>query len=213
MIQLLSADEQARKQEIDQQCPGWSSDVHWLFFRELLSDPSIRDVCVLGVCHGRDIAYIANMLQRAKRASYSITGIDLFADTPGADWREEQRNLTWQQAGFGPAPDLARTAQNLSRLGLKGQVSLQKADARDFLIQVGMTYDLIYVDVSHDYATTKEMIRLSTPRLREDGILGGDDFSNQGTWGVERAVRESFLQFSLFGGWIWTAKLDHYLLA
>lgn len=82
--------------------------------------------------------------------------------------------------------------------------------AEDFLRSTKEFYDLIYIDVSHDYKTTLSCIDLAIPRLASEGYVGGDDFSNSGTWGVASAVKESFTQFKLFYDWIWLAKASTY---
>jgi hypothetical protein len=187
---------------IYQLCRGYSTARQWKFFRSVLRDEKIRSVCVFGVYFGRDIASLSWLL-RQRGGNYRLVGVDLFADVPGTDWPEEKRGLTWQQAGFGPAPDQATVAQSLQALGLNEKVELATDSAQHFLSEGDEKFDFIYLDVAHDYETTVECIKLALNRLNPGGVLAGDDFSNTGTWGVARAVEEYFPQRRLFGQSVW----------
>jgi hypothetical protein len=191
---------------INDVCRGWSTREHWAFFETLFRDhPGVRDVCILGVYHGRDIAYMATLLRRLKRAGYSITGVDRFSDGPMPDWPPEKVGLTWEQAGFGPAPVRERALDNLTALGLHEGVTLVPSDAVAFLQATDRLFDFIYIDTSHDYETTVAHIRAALPRLAAGGVIGGDDFSDEGTWGVRRAVQHCFTRFRGHKGSIWSA--------
>ena len=122
-------DESIRLQ-IDSVCRGYSHRGHWEFFKQLLSNPQIRYVCMLGVYFGRDIAYMQQILKMLGRADCKIVGVDLFADVPGADWPGGSEDKSWEQMGFGPAPTLTAAQSNLERLGLAQNVTLLQAKAR-----------------------------------------------------------------------------------
>ncbi len=66
-------------------------------------------------------------------------------------------------------------------------------------------FDLIFIDTSHDYETTRDTILAALPRLTDSGVLAGDDYSDEGTWGVKRAVRELCPQHFVYMDWIWYA--------
>jgi hypothetical protein len=142
-----------------------------------------------------------------------IVGVDKFDDSPGEDWPVEHRGSTWQEAGFGPAPDLDHARANLERLGLGGGVELHRGRAEDYLATTDRAFDFIYIDTSHDYETARRTIDLAVTRLEKRGLVGGDDFSDEGTWGVARAVGDAFFRFELFSGWIWLAKKEDYRAA
>lgn len=199
------------KNAIEAQCRGWSGDRHWQWQAQLFEKvPTIRDVCILGVYHARDTAYAAALLKALGR-EHRITAVDLFSDEPCADWPDEKLGMTWEEAGFGPAPTIENARMNLTNLGLAENVELVRSDADSFLDNTDKTFDLIYIDTSHDYDTTRRTIQAALPRLRELGILAGDDFSNQDTWGVEKAVREACPTVRVFADWIWFApKVEFY---
>jgi Methyltransferase domain len=200
---------------INDVCRGWSTPEHWAFFEQLFGrHPSLRDVCILGVYDGRDIAYMATILRRLERTGYGITGVDMFADGPLPDWPPGKIGLTWEQAGFGPAPVRERALDNLTRLGLHEGVTLVRSDAVAFLQSTDRLFDFIYIDTSHDYETTVAHIRASLPCMAPGGVIGGDDFSDKGTWGVRRAVRDCFSRFRDHKEMIWIADpLDRIPLA
>ena len=176
----------------------------------VLGKPWIKNICVLGVYYGRDIAYMANILNSLGRDDYQIVGVDKFEDSYCDDWPEEQRNLTWEEAGFGPAPTLNKTKANLFELGLATNVFLVSDLDVNFFKNTQQKFDFIYLDTSHDYETVRKTIELSLARINPNGILGGDDFSDEGTWGVASAVRDSFTKYDVFFNWLWLAKPSDY---
>jgi hypothetical protein len=145
-------------------------------------------------------------LQRRERKDWSIMGVDKFEDRFCEDWPENKRELTWDQASFGEAPALKAAQRNLETLGLADRVRLVQQRAEDFQTSSDQKFDFIYIDTSHDYETTRNTIKLALPRLRPNGLPAGDDCSNEGTWGVKRAVREAFKNPTVVGGWLWWAR-------
>lgn len=192
--------------------PGYSGLSHYRFFRHILADvkPPVERVLVLGVYYGRDIMMISSLARcRPGMAgpAFSLTGVDKFADSACDDWPPESRGLTWREAGFGPAPSMERASRLVDehRGGLP--VKLVQREAEAFLqTEAKGPYDWIYIDTAHDYASTKELIRLSLRQLRPGGILSGDDYSDVGTWGVRSAVEEALPKHLLWDGWIWYAQ-------
>jgi hypothetical protein len=197
------------RKSIDRVCRGYSTERHWCFFRRLLARPEVERCLVLGVYYGRDIAYMSAILQGLGRSA-DVVGVDKFDDTPGEDWPSTLRQSTWREAGFGPPPDIESARENLSRLGFASRVRLHQGRAEDYLGTTNETFDFVYVDTSHDYATARKTIDLAVPRLEPGGLIGGDDFSDQGTWGVASAVADSFSRFELFSRWIWLARGEDY---
>ncbi len=198
------------KSKIDDSCIGYSTDIHWTFFQRVLRKPDVKNVCVLGVYFGRDIGYMATILRRHKRSEWCITGVDKFEDSAGADWPEEKRGLKWKEAGFGPAPSLQDARACLTKAGVAGEVKLLSDTAQNFLKNSQERFDFIYIDIAHDYESTRDTIRLAIPRLKDGGIIAGDDFSNEGTWGVARAVEEAFSKFALHRQYVWSASKSDY---
>ncbi len=74
------------------------------------------------------------------------------------------------------------------------------------------SFDLVYIDISHDYESTRDAIAAAMKAIRPSGFLCGDDYSNQATWGVKRGVDEAFAKPRVHGNWIWTANASDYLL-
>lgn len=201
---------QLTRQSINSVCIGYSGNSHWEFFKMVLGKPWIKNICILGVYYGRDIAYMANILNSLGRDDYQIVGVDKFEDSYCDDWPEEQRNLTWEEAGFGPAPTLNKTKANLFELGLATNVFLVSDLDVNFFKNTQQKFDFIYLDTSHDYETVRKTIELSLARINPNGILGGDNFSDEGTWGVASAVRDSFTKYDVFFNWLWLAKPSDY---
>jgi hypothetical protein len=198
------------KQQIDNHCTGYSGEIHWRFFKKVLRNPAIKAICVLGVYYGRDIGYMATILHDKKRTDWKVTGVDKFEDSAGTDWPEEKRGLKWEEAGYGPAPSLEKARECLASAGVVEGVELRKDTAENFLKEGKEKFDFIYIDIAHDYQTTRDTIRLAMMRLKDGGVIAGDDFSNVGTWGVARAVEEAFSKFGLYGNWIWRASKSDY---
>jgi len=167
---------------------------------------SIRRVRVLGVYCGRDVAYIASVFDSLRRPAFHVTEFDKFEDSGCADWPAGMKGRSWSEAGFGEVPAIQSTRRNLERLSLASQVTLHQGRAEEFLAATDQSFDLIYIDTSHGYQTRRRTIELAIPRLAPGGIGGGDDFSDQGTWGVARAVREAFERFDLHANGIWWAS-------
>lgn len=212
LLSYLKWQEKSALKLINSTCIGYSGNSHWQFFRNFLkTQPSVRKICVLGVYYGRDIAYINHFLKQLGRENYSIIGIDKFENNYCEDWPVNLRGLTWEEAGFGLPPSLAAAENNLITLGLSDNVFLYSEKDDEFLKNSEENFDFIYIDTSHDYETVKKLISLAAKKVTNDGFLGGDDFSDQGTWGVKRAVKESFSQIQVFDKWIWLARREDFL--
>lgn len=186
---------------IDHQCLGWSKLVHFSFFEKTLELPQVKNICVLGVYHGRDLAYIQAILSVMPKEC-DVTGVDLFEDVPGTDWPDGKRGLSWEAAGFGPPPSVMAASHNLLALGYAG-AHLVKCEAKQFLRDTQELFDFIYIDVAHDYQTTIDLIELGANRLAPSGILAGDDYADSETWGVKQAVDQAFPAATIIEGRIW----------
>jgi methyltransferase family protein len=203
---MLSWRDWRERRRVNAVCRGYSRRAHWGFFKKVLADPRVRRVCVLGVYKGRDLAYMGTILRELGRADVTLVGVDKFENRFCDDWPEALRGLTWQAAGFGEPPDLEEARGNLRRLGLEANVHLHRDVAEHFLATTDERFDFVYIDTAHDYASTVALIGLAMERLEPAGLLGGDDFSDKGTWGVARAVKDSFATFQVFSNWIWLAR-------
>jgi hypothetical protein len=54
--------------------------------------------------------------------------------------------------------------------------------------------DFIFIDASHEYEDVKADIVSWMPKLKERGIIGGDDYNNTSFPGIKKAVEEVFNQ-------------------
>ena len=189
--------------------PGWSHVAHYIFFRALMHATPVSRMLVLGVFHGRDIAYI-----QAARASVGndrtleVVGVDRFADVPCADWTPDQHGKDWRANGYGTGPATPdQVRQNLDWLQLSCGVKLVQSPDEEYLATTSDTFDCIYIDTSHDYETVARQLRQVKRLCRgPQTIIAGDDYGDGGTWGVKRAVEEAFHTHALSGR-IWFSDL------
>lgn len=218
----LTADDYARIHEIATRVPGWSDARHYAFFKQLV--PQLKRLAraraqpgeevrprllMLGVYHGRDLAFLLDLAHRYHFGRLDLTGVDKFSDTPCADWPADKHALSWHAAGFGEAPSLDRAAFHLERMRHGATLHLVREPDQQYLDQVrGTTFDAVYLDTAHDYETVARQLRQVVKVCHEHTILCGDDYSDEGTWGVRRAVSEAFDRHSLHAGWIWQASFS-----
>lgn len=194
------------RQQIDSVCIGYSNQLHWEFFRIVLTHTWVKKIAVIGVYYGRDIAYMASILHQLNRKDYMIVGVDKFENSFCEDWPQEKRHLTWEEAGYGVAPNLNAARSNLIKLGLYKNVFLTAMRDVDFLKKTHQNFDLVYIDTSHDYNSVKTLIQLSNHKLNNPGFFGGDDYSDSATWGVASAVKDSFVNYNVYFDWLWLAN-------
>lgn len=204
----LTPDDAAALGVIQKAIPGWSNRIHQGFFKMLLAEPTVRDILMLGVYRGRDIAIILDLHARYHPGRpLNLVGVDKFSDTPCADWPVEKNGLNWQAAGFGPPPSKEQAEHNTANHDPAATVRLIQSDDADFIADTNPgAFDVVYLDTAHDYESLKRQC-LTVPRIcRPGAIICGDDYSNEGTWGVQKAVTEVFPDHKLFGHWIWVAE-------
>jgi hypothetical protein len=161
---------------IRQSVLGYSEGVHYAFFKHLIGCADIKRLLILGVYHGRDIAYLLDNA-RALRRPLQVVGVDKFSDDFCADWPKERQALNWQQAGFGTPPSFAAATAHLARLGFADCVTVIQERDEDFLAAYTERFDAIYIDTSHDYETVARQIRQTSGLLADGGLICGDDYS------------------------------------
>lgn len=206
--QALTAQDHAEVWDITRRIPGYSDAKHYAFFKSLFGRTGIRSILVLGVYHGRDIAFMQSVLAGRTIAldgdAVWIVGVDKFTDTACADWPQERAAMGWDEAGFGLAPDFAAARANTA----SDHVSLIRSDDEAFLATTAMRFDCVYLDTSHDYATVKRQLGHMQRICAPGALICGDDYSDAGRWGVKSAVADSFNRSYLFADWIWFANLE-----
>jgi hypothetical protein len=192
--------------------PGWSDSKHYAFFKGLLADlPWLQDLLIVGVYQGRDIAYILDIVSRYHPGRrLRIVGVDKFSNTPCDDWPEEKRALDWKAAGFGEAPTVARAWINLHRFIERVRenvtVTLIPSDDAEYLATTAHEFDFVYLDTDHTEKTVTRQLGQVLRVTRGPALIAGDDYSNDGTWGVKTAVEEAFEHHSVFANWIWFSE-------
>lgn len=211
----LALSDLKRIEELNATVPGWSGPVQYAFFKSVLAvRPHLRDLLMLGVCHGRDFAYILDILARYHAGrEFRLVGVDKFADTPCADWPKDKASKTWKEAGFGEAPDIEKTRAHLDPLHRPTHpavtLELLQMDAEAYLSLAVPAFDLVYLDTSHDYDTVKRQLELVARACRPRALVCGDDYSNAGTWGVKAAVKDKFTAHDVTSGWVWHAPIEN----
>lgn len=207
----MTSEDLKRCNEICLSVPGYSGSAHYCFFQGLLADPALKSLLILGVYHGRDICFLLDILKRHHPGRFfRIVGVDKFTDTPCADWPADRRTLGWEKAGYGKPPSLESTLRNTSPLEDAARVEIHQMEDEDFLLgaEEGQ-FDVIYYDTSHDKKSLVRQLKQSRSRMHAGTVLCGDDFRDEGTWGVVSAVRESFNCYSVYYDYIWMSKAEY----
>jgi len=185
--------------------PGWSYELHYLFFRSLLLSLNRPRILVCGVYHGLDLALIELAANATGRPIARIVGVDLFSSEPCADWPEEKRGMTWREAFNCEPPSETAARANAPT------AEIVRSNSVDYLRQHASEFDVIFLDTSHDYETVRNEIGACSGR--DDlapFILCGDDYSGGPAdcdWGVASAVEEMAPDhFALFNR-IWLTEI------
>jgi hypothetical protein len=187
--------------EIAMNVPGYSDKSREIAFRYLLTKykPKPKRVLIIGVYFGRDIVMMSHIMKTGL-----IVGVDKFSDDFCDDWPEDLRDKNWEDAGFGPAPDLASAKRNVQRYAHKEvKIHLIRQRDEDYLSSCRDKFNMIYLDTSHDEMTVSRQIRQAIPLVDEGGILAGDDFGDIGIWGVKSAVEKCLVKFEVLSGMVW----------
>ncbi len=203
----LTPEDIGRARAIADRIVGWSGDLHYAFFKHILEHvPPLTRILMLGVYHGRDIAYIVDILKNYHPGRViEVVGVDRFSADPCADWAQSKELRTWEQETRGfPPPSFEKATANTA----DPRVRIIKSDDFNFLDTTEERFDAIYYDTAHDFNTVVRQLR-QTPRVcLGDALLCGDDYSDQYTWGVKSAVEKRFTEHTVFGGWIWASSLS-----
>ena len=204
--QMIDGEDERAITTIQEKVPGYSQAVHYAFFKALLAATDIKDILMLGVYYGRDIAFILDILKRYHPGrEIRIVGVDKFTDQPCADWPEDRIGKTWDEAGMGPAPSHELAVANLTPTPESVIVDIISDTDEHFLANHVGNFDFVYLDTSHDFGTVWRQCRTISKVCNPDALICGDDYRDSATWGVRRAVSQAFSNHSVFGNWIWMA--------
>lgn len=180
---LIANDDWKEMQRLQGAIPGWSTQLHMLFFKCVLAEAKVRRILVCGVYHGLDLAILEYLIATYHRGQQiTLTGIDLFSDGPMKDWGPEKHGMTWEQAANGPPPSLSAAQKNAPT------ATIHKADSKVYLAGHRGEFDFIYLDTSHDEQTVRNEIEAIGEKGHREIIIAGDDYRGPENWGVDKAV-------------------------
>jgi predicted O-methyltransferase YrrM len=147
---------------------------------ELLPDNAT--IVELGVWQGRSLCSIADIV---KRKNISVYAVDTFEGTPGEPG-DELINIAKNK-------NILTTFQdNLKQFDLESNVTILKGRTDEMHEYVGAkSLDLVFIDAGHDYQSVSTDISLWLPKVKDNGILVGHDYSATFP-DVEKAVKERF---------------------
>lgn len=190
---------------------GFSTFAHYLFFESLLHHyPHHHRFLILGVFHGRDMAFLLEIASRTNRHGFELVGVDWFQDKASADWPAHLKDRNWEATGFGPVPTKAGSEANLVPFNLgRIPVEVVESEDKDYLrvaADLGKKFDIIYLDTAHDYETINRQLQQVRPLVHTGSIVCGDDYRDVPGWGVKRAVAEHFTDWKVWDGQIWYAR-------
>ena len=202
-------DEDAQRvADIAARVPGYSGDLHYKWWRILLHQVAPESLLMLGCYHGRDIAFLLDILhQYHPEHRMRIVGVDKFSNDDCLDWAPQQKGKTWQEAGFGEPPSFEAATRNISAMPGSEMVELVQSRDEDYLARCSETFRVSYLDTDHTGPTVYRQLKQCRRVLSPNGILCGDDYANAGTWGVIDAVRNSFHLHQVFEGYVWNSPV------
>lgn len=205
---LFTEEDRAAALAIINRVPGYSGGIQYYFFKTLLLTREFDSMLMLGVYHGLDICFILDILARYHPGRVMhIVGVDKFTDTPCADWPDAVKGKSWKEAGFGQPPSLEGAKKNISAYVGAALVDIVQADDAEFMATTEQRYGCCYYDTSHDAPTLLRQLGQAKRIAEGDAILCGDDWSDQGTWGVQKAVKEAFTSYGVFADYVWRSNV------
>tara|TARA_B100001250_G_scaffold274234_1_gene236841 strand:- start:432 stop:1064 length:633 start_codon:yes stop_codon:yes gene_type:complete len=203
-----------RRKLINYICKGWSTKNQWQLFHKIIKENlNIKNLAMLGVYRGRDLAYLCCALKHNNIKNFKVYALDVFDDVPCDDWPEEFKNKSWQEGFSIPPPSLEKSKLIINLLGFRKNVIFIKGDIKE-LEKIDTKLDFVYIDIAHDYKSTIRAIDISVKMGSENLVLLGDDYADQETkstpWGVIKAVEESFSKTKIHLNWFWESKKKYY---
>lgn len=159
---------------------GFSSiEEQGALFKKILSDIDGNDrlkIAEVGVYKGRMTAMICEMLSLSGvQAQYFC--VDNFKGS-----QEHERKDYF--------PDFWNNTKDIDIPGVEIVIIQRESIVASELVE-NHSFDIVYLDASHDYESVKADISAWLPKIKEGGILCGDDYIH-GWDGVIQAVNEAF---------------------
>jgi len=148
-------------------------------------------IAEIGVFLGRSIAIYHEVLSK-NNIAHEIIGIDHFNGSPE------------HQSGRFPMPSYESALNNLNDIK---EVRLVRAASLDEVNNYNdHTFDMVYIDASHEYEPVCADIRAWMPKVKKGGFLCGDDYSPD--WvGVINAVNELLPDRKIISSSQWFVRL------
>jgi len=189
--------------------PGYSGAGHIDFWSALMSHQGWSRLLMLGVYYGRDLSLLCELAKEQPDRQFTFAGVDKFDDVACADWPDKKKKLGWEAAGFGSPPSFSTAHSNIEKhKPTNVTMILHEHDDSTILRSKCQPFDIVYLDTAHDYETVKRQIGQMKNISHPDTLICGDDYSDEGTWGVKRAVSEAFPDHHVSAGWIWSAPFN-----
>jgi hypothetical protein len=175
------------------------------------SEREFKFLAILRVYRGRDLAYMCEALKYNKNYNFKIYALDLFEQEVPFIIRNGEK--IWQQDHSLELPSLINSKKIIKYLGFSKNVEFIKGDF-SLIKKINDKLDFSYVDIAHDYQSTKEAIDASVKVGSSDMLILGDDYGDGYTveteWGVKKAVQDSFNEFKVHYNWIWESEKKFY---
>lgn len=191
----ISACRDRRMVKVAAQAEGWSRMNHWLFFRAMAAQPEIQSALILGVYRGRDLGYIADNCAELRVSSpISIVAVDRFKNVLCDHWGTDGIGKTWEEIGNGPPPD-KQLAQKICAQFPSPFVTIEitENDDAEYLQKESRTFDCIYLDTAHDFATVdRQLTQIRRLCRNRETIICGDDYTDNALFQVRSAVGKHF---------------------
>lgn len=201
-----------KKKFIKFYCEGWSGRRQWNLFREIFSKKKrFVNLALLGVYRGRDLAFICEALKFNKIYNFKIFAVDLFEQENAFIIRNGKK--IWQQDHSLKLPSLENSKKIVKYLGFSRNVEFIKGDF-SLIKNIQEKLDFAYIDIAHDYQSTKDAIDVCMDVSNDDMVIFGDDYGDGYTvdtrWGVKEAVKDSFKKFEIHQDWFWGSEKKYY---
>jgi hypothetical protein len=170
--------------------PGWfnARTVYDLAVTEFDKNQRRQGVFVeIGAWLGQSTAYLAS---KTRQRAITLFVVDTWRGSAGTDHRSDILQSTTLEQHGGDVFDLFLT--NMEKCGLaQSLIPLRMFSTQAVKLFSDASIDFCFIDAAHDYASVKADLAAWFPKVRQGGIIGGDDFGVD--WpGVDQAVSEFF---------------------
>jgi predicted O-methyltransferase YrrM len=179
----------ARAQEIE----GWMDDVELTYLAQQAA--SHMRIVEIGSWMGRSTRALAD------NTSGQVYAVDAFAAfrPDGSDVDCGTIRHIWATSGDTPDWQYNKFVANMKDTTVVVQRMLS-LDAAKYFADGGQTFDMVFLDARHDYASVKEDIEAWYPRLVSGGLMCGHDADFVEVW---QAVKENCPRAQVEAGSIW----------